>query len=310
MKNLTIAFSIVLSFQLYAQKDYKGKLIVPFSEYHDSLQVAYGLSVYQNIGEDSIILTDKWEYFGTIKIFNNDVLLGTLKHKYSQIDVFKDSMCKIFKNYYIFKIDKGYHVNSYLIFKREGNNFKEVGETGSISAYIFGDIDGDNKFEIGGFKYLFEGNVDSYGPRDKVYKERFRVFELNDSITRETELETNFQEPIMSRFDFPHSGITESYILTNPINVNDIKKESLRKYAGLSVYELWEGSLDGIPKSELRLMRNEIFAAHGHIFKSEDLKEYFSKQLWYKPCCSDVTGKLSEIEKFNVSFIKEEETKK
>ncbi|WP_415225378.1 YARHG domain-containing protein [Psychromonas sp.] len=32
--------------------------------------------------------------------------------------------------------------------------------------------------------------------------------------------------------------------------------------------------------TELRLMRNEIFARHGFIFKSKDLKRYFSQRSW------------------------------
>jgi hypothetical protein len=35
--------------------------------------------------------------------------------------------------------------------------------------------------------------------------------------------------------------------------------------------------------AELRLLRNEIFARHGRIFKTPDLREFFSKQSWYKP---------------------------
>ena len=34
---------------------------------------------------------------------------------------------------------------------------------------------------------------------------------------------------------------------------------------------------------ELRLLKNEIYARHGKIFKEPDLKKYFSKQSWYKP---------------------------
>ena len=314
MKNIIPVFILLFSTQLNAQTDYKGKLSVPFPEYTGALKTSYGLSVYQNIGRDSIVLKDKWEYFWTIQLFNNNKLLFEFKEDVDnvdlEIDVFKNGVCVIFGDYHIFKVDKRPNAcNAYLIFKREGGSFSQIGVTETTSAFIFGDIDGDNKFEIGGFKYLFEGDVDSYGTREEVYKDRFRIFEINDSITRETGLEAKFSKAIMGRFDFPHSGITKSYILTKPMNVDEIKEESLRKYAGLSVYELWEGSLDGILKSELRLMRNEIFAAHGHIFKSGDLIAYFSKQLWYKPCCSDVTDKLSETERFNVAFIKENESK-
>ncbi len=36
-------------------------------------------------------------------------------------------------------------------------------------------------------------------------------------------------------------------------------------------------------KEELRFIRNEIFARKGYVFKSDDLNEYFSNKVWYKP---------------------------
>ena len=56
--------------------------------------------------------------------------------------------------------------------------------------------------------------------------------------------------------------------------------------------------------TELRFMRNEIFARHGYIFKSEDLNAYFSDKSWYSPIRSDVTKLLTEIDKYNIQLIK------
>jgi hypothetical protein len=55
---------------------------------------------------------------------------------------------------------------------------------------------------------------------------------------------------------------------------------------------------------ELKLMRNEIFARHGYIFKSDDLRNYFNAQPWYRPMYTNVDGFLSALEKANISFIK------
>ena len=62
--------------------------------------------------------------------------------------------------------------------------------------------------------------------------------------------------------------------------------------------------LKGKSKYELRFMRNEIFARHGYIFKSQELNGYFAKQPWYKPTTTDVNHVLSETEKKNVELIK------
>ncbi|MFI5136857.1 MAG: YARHG domain-containing protein, partial [Sphingobacteriales bacterium] len=62
--------------------------------------------------------------------------------------------------------------------------------------------------------------------------------------------------------------------------------------------------LNGFTKEKLKIMRNEIFARHGYIFKTADMKNYFAQQNWYKPLYSDVTNQLTSIEKTNVEFIK------
>lgn len=51
-----------------------------------------------------------------------------------------------------------------------------------------------------------------------------------------------------------------------------------------------------LSKTELRLMRNEIFARHGYIFKSADLRNHFSKQPWYNARYSNVDAMLTPIE--------------
>ncbi|HEY5534970.1 MAG TPA: YARHG domain-containing protein [Ignavibacteria bacterium] len=60
----------------------------------------------------------------------------------------------------------------------------------------------------------------------------------------------------------------------------------------------------GKTKWQLRVMRNEIFARHGYIFQTSDLRNHFSNQSWYYPQNYDVTNMLSAVEKYNVNFIK------
>ena len=67
------------------------------------------------------------------------------------------------------------------------------------------------------------------------------------------------------------------------------------------------GDISSLNKADLRLLRNIIYARHGYIFKSDDLKIYFSQYPWYSPRYTDVSGMLSGIEKYNVSFIQKYE---
>ena len=54
---------------------------------------------------------------------------------------------------------------------------------------------------------------------------------------------------------------------------------------------------------DLDIMRNEIFADYGYIFKTKKWNEYFSSKNWYKPLYNNVDDKLTEIDKFNINLI-------
>ena len=66
--------------------------------------------------------------------------------------------------------------------------------------------------------------------------------------------------------------------------------------------------LAGKTKSELRLMRNEIFARYGYRFRSNDLKEWFEQKRWYHPSRNNVDSLLTEIDKENIRLIQYYET--
>lgn len=61
--------------------------------------------------------------------------------------------------------------------------------------------------------------------------------------------------------------------------------------------------VQGLTKWQLKIMRNEIFARHGYIFKTSDMQQYFSTQAWYKPLNEDVNNALSNIERRNIALI-------
>ncbi len=76
-----------------------------------------------------------------------------------------------------------------------------------------------------------------------------------------------------------------------------------RKYYIGSSDFLTHEILEDYSSKELSIMRNEIFAGHGYIFRSDKWKEYFSKQEWYKPKYEDVTQWLSMIERHNIELL-------
>jgi hypothetical protein len=64
-----------------------------------------------------------------------------------------------------------------------------------------------------------------------------------------------------------------------------------------------KSDLENKTLSELRIKRNEIYAKHGFIFKSQDLTDYFLKFEWYDPKYPNVDKFLSEIDKTNLNLI-------
>ena len=74
---------------------------------------------------------------------------------------------------------------------------------------------------------------------------------------------------------------------------------SIRRLTEKEVQEATRGS-----RWEIELMRNEIFARHGYVFKRDDLKNHFSSQSWYAPRLDNVDALLSEVERANVALIK------
>lgn len=72
----------------------------------------------------------------------------------------------------------------------------------------------------------------------------------------------------------------------------------------LSTEPLQEGILGDMFAEDLRLLRNEIYARHGRVFKDKDLQKYFDSQAWYKANPDFKDDQLSEIEAANLVKIK------
>lgn len=67
---------------------------------------------------------------------------------------------------------------------------------------------------------------------------------------------------------------------------------------------LYDYQLACLNKSELRLFRNSIYAKYGYIFKSEDLRNHFSRFSWYKGTLENVDDLLNDIDNANIRLIK------
>ncbi|HEX5874481.1 MAG TPA: YARHG domain-containing protein [Pyrinomonadaceae bacterium] len=64
-----------------------------------------------------------------------------------------------------------------------------------------------------------------------------------------------------------------------------------------------EQMLQGLSLHELRLLRNEVYARHGRMFRAEWLQQYFFFQPWYAPDENFKDDQLSGNDKLNVETI-------
>ena len=64
-----------------------------------------------------------------------------------------------------------------------------------------------------------------------------------------------------------------------------------------------EQMLHGLSLHELRLLRNEVYARHGRMFRAEWLQQYFYSQPWYTPDENFKDESLSGNDKLNVEAI-------
>lgn len=90
-------------------------------------------------------------------------------------------------------------------------------------------------------------------------------------------------------------------------NVELIEKIEKQMRERLATEEIKPEMIEGLFVEDLRILRNEIYARRGRIFKDEYLQEYFKSQAWYKPDPEFKDELLGEAELKNLAVIKEAE---
>jgi len=140
-----------------------------------------------------------------------------------------------------------------------------------------------------------------------------KVLDIKDTLILNKELTYKYNSKEFSQFsdylDYQHPVlVTDKKNGEKRIEeFDDIKKIYYRDYPFISKRKLDFEKIHEYNSRELRIMRNEIFAVHGYVFNSPDLREYFGNKKWYTPISKRVVNNLSEIEKYNVRLILERE---
>lgn len=109
--------------------------------------------------------------------------------------------------------------------------------------------------------------------------------------------------------DLTFTPTTGKSISVTPKNLSGSKGSSITEenHLDASKHLLTVNSIKGLSSADLRIMRNEIFARHGYIFQTDEMRDYFSTKHWYVGRYNDVTNKLTDIEKQNIAFLKTHE---
>ena len=87
-------------------------------------------------------------------------------------------------------------------------------------------------------------------------------------------------------------------------NVNLIAGYEAKLREKLSTEVLTEDTLGGLFTEDLRILRNEIYARRGRVFKDRELQKYFETTDWYQPNPDFKDDMLGEIEFKNLAAIK------
>jgi len=104
-----------------------------------------------------------------------------------------------------------------------------------------------------------------------------------------------------------HVNFIEHSIETDEQEIERRNISNISNSFNLSENYLTNNQLKHLDKTELMLLRNEIFARHGYIFKREDLMKYFYQFSWYKPQYTNVSHMLNNVELYNIDKIKQYE---
>ena len=88
-------------------------------------------------------------------------------------------------------------------------------------------------------------------------------------------------------------------------NDNETESDIPGEYPEASIRVLPYSELKGYTQYQLKIMRNEIFARHGYIFKTAEMKNHFATKSWYSPRYNDVNNMLTDIEQQNIKTIQQ-----
>jgi hypothetical protein len=90
-------------------------------------------------------------------------------------------------------------------------------------------------------------------------------------------------------------------------NVKFLEAEEAKLRNKISTEPITNEMVEGLFVEDLRVLRNEIYARRGRVFKDPELQKYFAAQSWYQPNPEFKDDGLTETESKNLAVIKQVE---
>ncbi len=90
-------------------------------------------------------------------------------------------------------------------------------------------------------------------------------------------------------------------------NVKLLEAEEAKFRNRISTEPITNEMVEGLFVEDLRVLRNEIYAKRGRVFKDPNLQKYFAAQSWYQPNPEFKDESLTETESKNLAVIREVE---
>jgi len=215
---------------------------------------------------------------------------------YSDIRIDKD-ICEIKQSENtIYNLEKNEEYNELKELFKDDVDYKKI-----IIDYLIND---NNHY-----KDYFEENPNAKNELNITYENSgIRIFTINDDYGYSINYEDIWDYLKLSDSENSYKAEEQNDVPNANIDNNNNKTiEGYYSTCNLPINEVMSyNDLVEYSKDELNKLYNEIFARHGHDFKTQSLKEYFNTFNWYNPIQGKVVSleELTEIERENVNLIK------
>ena len=205
--------------------------------------------------------------------------------------------------YYEYSMETPAANNTYLgVFSKEGEaldllKIKEVSFDGSISVKLV-----DQK--------ILELEYYDFFHSDQLFKDEIYTDKGTPANQLPYSLKTSYRpvpggNEIIDYYYYENYTFNPDGSLQRLNHVDEIIID--REYPFVSLKVLSYTELANYSREELRAMINEIYAAHGFIFRNDQLIKKYQRLKWYEPRHANIDPYLSDVEKLNIKKLAEVE---